>query len=69
MAKGNQKATKVKPIDMTTGFKHLYTIIDELISSSEEVLPLFSASLVLSKKILRMYERAFEAGKKYVKRK
>lgn len=68
MAKGNQKAAKVKPIDMTTSFKRLYTILNELIDASGEILPLFSASLELSKKILKMYERAFEAGKKYVKK-
>ena len=67
MAKGNQKATNVKPGQMAANFKSLYIIIDELTESSEEILPLFSASLKLSKKILRMYERAFEAGKKYAK--
>ncbi len=68
MAKANKKATNVKPIDMATGFAHLYKIVSELEGASEELMPLFSASLRLSIKILRMYEKAFEAGKKYVKK-
>ncbi len=67
MAKANKKATKVKPVDMSEGFDSLFTIITELEESTEELMPLFAASMKLSKKILRSYKQAFESGKKYVK--
>ncbi len=67
MAKANKKATKVKAMDMQEGFDGLFKILDELEETSEEILPLFAASIGMSKKILRMYQKAFEAGKKYVK--
>lgn len=67
MAKGNKKVTKVKPVDMNPAFDNLFKILDALEETSEELLPLFSASIGLSKKILKQYKQAFEAGKKYVK--
>ena len=54
---------------MPENFKRLHTILRGLSESSQEIMPLFSAAIDLATKILRMYERAFEAGKKYALKK
>jgi len=60
MAKANKKDR-----DLTTVNKHFDIIensLNGLIDSSEQIMPLFSDSLKLSRKILKMYKVAFNRG-------
>ncbi len=71
MAKANKKATKSADEHdkmMNAQFDELLSVLDGMATSSEEIMPLFSASLELSKKIVRTYKKAFNVGKKYVKK-
>lgn len=66
MPKANQKATKsTKDKQMTSTFDELITVLSDMATGSEEIMPLFSASLELSIKIVRTYKKAFNVGKKY----
>jgi len=67
MAKANKKATNAnKNKLMNTKFDELLSVLNDLATSSEEIMPLLSASLELSMKIVRTYKKAFNAGIKYV---
>jgi hypothetical protein len=68
MAKANKKATNIPKVKaMNTDFDILTAQLSDIAVGSEELMPLFSASLKLSITILREYKKAFNAGKKYVK--
>jgi len=65
MAKANRKATN--PKQMNQNFKDLLEVLDDMATSSFEIMPLFSESLLLSKKIVKMYQKAFNHGIKNAK--
>lgn len=68
MAKANKKATKAtENKQMTATFDELITILSDMATHSEEIMPLLSASLELSIRIVRTYKKAFIVGKKYAK--
>ena len=64
MAKANRRATKVKK--MNTNFAQILTTLEGVAEGTEEIMPLFSASIKLSIRILKEYIKAFNAGTKYV---
>ena len=68
MAKANQKNKKqVSAKQMNTNFDGISKTLSDVAVSSEEIMPLFSASLKLAIRILEEYRKAFNAGTKYTK--
>jgi len=68
MAKANKKVTNTdKNKLMNAGFDEMLQVLDGMATSSEEIMPLFSASLELSIKIVKTYKKAFNTGVKYGK--
>jgi len=68
MAKANKKVTNIpKTKQMNTDFAHILGVFEDVAESTEEIMPLFSASVRLSIRILKEYVKAFNAGTKYVK--
>ena len=63
MAKANRKA--VSPKLMNKHFDDVLKVLDDMATSSFEIMPLFSASLRLSQKIVSMYKKAFNQGIMY----
>ena len=63
MAKANKKAVHAK--QMNANFDQMISVLDEMATGTEEIMPLFSSSMELSIKILRTYKKAFAAGIKY----
>ena len=73
MAKANKKVTNVnkKPTNvkqMNTDFDGISATLSGVAVGTEEIMPLFSASLKLSVRILNEYQKAFNAGTKYAKK-
>lgn len=66
MAKANKKA--LNPTQMNAHFDKLDKMLDDMATSSFEIMPLFSAALELARKIVRMYKKAFNEGIKYAKK-
>ena len=60
MAKANRKA--VSPKLMNQNFNDMLKVLDDMATSSFEIMPLFSESLRLSQKIVNMYKKAFNHG-------
>ncbi len=60
MAKANKKA--VSPKLMNQNFDRVIEVLTDMGTQSEEIMPLFSDSLELSKKIVLMYKKAFNHG-------
>lgn len=68
MAKANKKATNIPKVkQMNTDFDGISSTLSTVAVSSEEIMPLFSASLKLSIRILEEYKKAFNAGTKRAK--
>ena len=65
MAKANRKSTKDQ--QMTIGFDTLIKTLEDMVTATEELMPLVAASLELTVKITRMYKKAFKLGEKYAK--
>lgn len=65
MAKANKGTAKVKK--MNTDFAQILGVLTDVAESTDEIMPLFSASIKLSIRILKEYIKAFNAGTKYVK--
>ncbi len=73
MAKANKKVINVnkKPTNvkqMNTDFDGISATLSGVAVGTEEIMPLFSASLKLSIRILNEYQKAFNAGTKYAKK-
>ena len=68
MAKANKKVTQpTKKKQMNTDFAQILATLEAVAEGTEEIMPLFSASIKLSMRILKEYVKAFNAGTKYVK--
>lgn len=55
-----ERVTKTKA--MNTNFDQIHKVLTEVATSSGEIMPLFSESLKLSIRILKEYQKAFNAG-------
>jgi hypothetical protein len=62
MAKANQNSRDSQGMDQN--FDKILGVLDDMAESCSVIMPLFSDSLVFSKKIVRMYKTAFQLGKK-----
>ena len=60
MAKANRKA--VNSNQMNKNFDDVLKVLDDMATTSFEIMPLFSESLRLSQKIVGMYKKAFNHG-------
>lgn len=60
MAKSTKKKT------MNTNFDQIQKVLTDVAAGSEKIMPLFSASLRLSIRILKEYQKAFNVGTKDV---
>lgn len=70
MAKANQKNKKnKKPNKMNAGFDVIIKALEDIIATTEELMPLVSDSLKLTVKLVRLYKKSFNAGIKYAKQK
>lgn len=65
MAKANRQTKKIT--QMNANFDQILEVLEDMAACSEEIMPLFSASLKLSQEIVRTYKKAFNAGTKYTK--
>lgn len=65
MAKANRQTEKIT--QMNKNFDQMLGILEDMAASSEEIMPLFAASLELSRKIILTYKKAFNAGTKFTR--
>lgn len=71
MAKANKKSHSVFPKapSMEQSFETMLKVLHDMSDNSRPIMPLFSDSIDLSVKIVKMYEKAFYAGKKFTPKK
>jgi len=68
MAKANQNNKTIpKAKKMNTDFDAISATFSDVAVGTEEIMPLFSASVKLAIKILKEYQKAFNAGTKHTK--
>jgi len=65
MAKANRQTKKIT--QMNANFDQIRETLQDVAKGTEEIMPLFSATIKLSIRILEEYIKAFNAGTKYVK--
>lgn len=66
MAKANKKMKN--PKQMNAGFDVIIKALEDIIATTEELMPLVSDSLKLTVKLVRLYKKSFNQGIKYAKR-
>lgn len=60
MAKANKKAQELESVNHK--FDEIYSVVDDLADSVESIMPLVADSLRFTKKLIKLYQKAFNSG-------